>query len=71
MVNLTNFGIVSIISMVNLTNFGIISIVSMVNLTNFATVNKFLNLWQVEKLLVLALPTSYLVERGLAKSFNC
>ena len=35
----------------------------MVNLTNFATVNKFPNLWQVAKLLVLALPTSYLVER--------
>ena len=55
----------------NLTNFGIISIVSMVNLTNFATVNKFPNLWQVAKLLVLALPTSYLVERGLEQSFNC
>ena len=38
----------------------------MVNLTNFATVNKFPNLWQVAKLLVLALPTSYLVERGFS-----
>ena len=39
----------------------------MVNLTNFATVNKFPNLWQVAKLLVLALPTSYLVERGFSE----
>ena len=38
----------------------------MVNLANFATVNKFPNLWQVAKLLVLALPTSYLVERGFS-----
>ena len=30
------------------------------------TVNKFPNLWQVAKLLVLALPTSYLVERGFS-----
>ena len=50
----------------NLTNFDIISIVSMVNLTNFGTVNKFTNLWQVAKLLVLALPTSYLVERSFS-----
>ena len=50
----------------NLTNFDIISIVSMVKPTNFATINKFPNLWQVEKLLVLALPTSYLVERGFS-----
>ena len=38
----------------------------MVNLTNFATVNKFPNLCQVAKLLVLALPTSYLVEIGFS-----
>ena len=38
----------------------------MVNLTNFATVNNFPNLWQVAKLLVLAFPTSYLVERGFS-----
>ena len=35
-------------------------------MTNFVTVNKFPNLWQVAKLLVLALPTSYLVERGFS-----
>ena len=39
----------------------------MVNLTNFATVNKFPHLWQVAKLPVLALPTSYLVERCFSK----
>ena len=38
----------------------------MVNMTNFETVNKFPNLWQVEKLLVQSLPTSYLVERGFS-----
>ena len=38
----------------------------MVNLTNFATVNKFPNLWQIAKLLVLALPTSYRVERDFS-----
>ena len=35
-------------------------------MTNFATVNKFPNLWPVAKLLVLAIPTSYLVERGFS-----
>ena len=38
----------------------------MVNLTNLATFNKFPNLWQVAKLLVLELPTSYLVERNFS-----
>ena len=38
----------------------------MVNLTYFATVNKFPNLWQVAKLLVLPLPKSYLIERGFS-----